>query len=75
MKDDIKKIMADVFMTDELPDDIDQKNFENWDSVQHLNLVVELEKNFSVDFEPEEIAEMTNLDKIESAIQAKVGQS
>ena len=64
--------MTDVFMTDELPDDIEQKNFEKWDSVQHFNLIVELEKKFSVDFEPEEIAEMTNLDRIESAIRAKV---
>ncbi len=72
MKEAIKKIMSDVFMTEQLPDDIEQKQFEKWDSVQHLNLIVELEKEFSIDFEPEEIAEMTNLDRIESAIRAKV---
>ncbi len=72
MKEDIKSIMSDVFMTDELPDDIEQSRFDKWDSVQHLNLIVELEQKFSVDFEPEEIAEMTNLEKIESAIRAKV---
>ena len=72
MKDDIKSIMCDLFMTDELPDNIEQTQYEKWDSVQHLNLIVELEQKFNVDFDPEEIPEMTNLEKIESAIRAKV---
>ncbi|MGI9517820.1 MAG: hypothetical protein ACR2NP_12285 [Pirellulaceae bacterium] len=64
--------MSDVFETAELPDNIEQSSFELWDSVQHLNLIVELEQKFSVDFEPEEIAEMTSLERIESTIRAKV---
>ena len=66
--------MSDVFMTNELPDDIQQSQFEKWDSIQHLNLIVELEKKFNVDFEPEEIADMINLERIETAIRARVSE-
>jgi acyl carrier protein len=66
MKNDIKKIMASVFMTGEknIADDIRQGDFEKWDSLQHLNLVVALEEHYHVTFEPAEIMDMTDLGKI-----------
>jgi acyl carrier protein len=66
MKENVKKIMADVFSIDKgsIPDDISYGNHEKWDSVHHLNLIVELESHFGVIFEPEEIQAMTNIDNI-----------
>jgi len=63
MKEQLKKIMASVFMTDisEISDDISQVNFEKWESLQHLILIVNIESEFGVSFEPEEIVEMTSL--------------
>jgi len=52
----------------DFPEDIKQKNIDNWDSLRHLNLIIELEEAFDKSFEPEEIAEMTSLDKIISYI-------
>jgi acyl carrier protein len=66
MKERIINIMSEVFEMpiSEFPLDIKQENIENWDSLRHLNLIVELEDNFDKSFEPEEIAEMISLDKI-----------
>jgi acyl carrier protein len=66
MKEDVKRIMAVVFSIDEgsISDDIAYGNHEKWDSIHHLNLIVELESFFGVFFEPEEIQKMINLDNI-----------
>ena len=34
-----------------------QKNLSAWDSLRHLNLIVALEDEFEVSFEPEQIVE------------------
>tara|TARA_B110001469_G_C9635617_1_gene318674 strand:- start:159 stop:392 length:234 start_codon:yes stop_codon:yes gene_type:complete len=67
MKNEIKKVMASVFLVEEneISDDISQKNFEKWESMQHLMLIVEIESEFGVSFEPEDIVEMTSLEMIE----------
>jgi acyl carrier protein len=61
MNDKVKLIMANVFRTDieNITDDLKQKDVTFWDSLRHLNLIVELEEKFEISFEPEEIAEMT----------------
>ena len=71
MKERIKKIMMQTFGISEIPDDISQKNCEKWDSLRHLNLVVELESEFDISIEPEEIAEMKTLNAIEEILTAK----
>ena len=73
MKDEIIEILAKVFKTDKdnISDDISQSDFEKWDSLQHLNLMVELEKKYNTTFEPEEIVEMINIDKIINILQKK----
>lgn len=66
MKEEIIKIMAQVFEmeSNEFPDEISQETIENWDSLRHLNLIVEIEEFFNTSFEPEEISEMVSLEKI-----------
>jgi len=70
MKRKIKEIAAQVFET-QVNDDTNQDNCENWDSLRHLNFIIELETEFDVSFEPEEIAAMTSLSIVESMIQQK----
>lgn len=45
-------------------DDISPQNIEEWDSLSHLNLIMVIEEEFNVKFEPYEIFEM--LDGVES---------
>ena len=71
IKASVKSVMAEVFEIDEatIQDDASQKTVSEWDSLQHLNLMVELEDKFDVSFEPEEIGDMTTLAKIVETIE------
>ena len=60
--------MKRIFQSDSISDDISQSNCEIWDSMNHLNLVVELENEFDISLEPEEIAAMKDLEIIEKMI-------
>ena len=51
---------------------ISQVNCANWDSMRHLNLIVELESEFDVEFEPEEIAEMKDYYHIKHILEEKL---
>ncbi len=73
MKNELISIMSEIFETNlkEFDGDIKQENIENWDSLSHLTLVVELEEFFSVSFEPDEISEMNSIQKIQKILQKK----
>ena len=66
MKTKILKIMSEVFEMDthDFPSIVNQEEIDVWDSLRHLNLIVELEEAFEVSYDPEEISQMTSLDKI-----------
>lgn len=64
MKDEVKDVFKRVLNITYVPDNLSQQNCENWDSLRHLNLIVELEDAFDVSFEPEDIAEMKDLDAV-----------
>ena len=72
MKDKIIKIMKDVLETEDISLNTSQDNCENWNSLRHLNLVSELEDEFDVEFEPEEIAEMHSVNSIIEIIKKKL---
>lgn len=71
MKERILKIISQVLKT-EVDENASQKSIPQWDSLRHLNLVIELEVEFDVSFEPEEIAEMKSVSKIEELIESKI---
>lgn len=64
--------MKEVFGTEDLDLTCSQKSCEQWDSLAHLNLIVELESEFRVSFEPEEIADMTSFEKVCEALNNKM---
>lgn len=76
MNNDISPRLENVFKTtlgiDAVPAGLSQKNCEAWDSVNHLNLILALEAEFGVAFEPEEIAAMQDLSTVESQIRTKI---
>ncbi len=49
-----------------------QETCEKWDSMGQLNLVVELETEFDITLEPEEIGEMKSYGDIIRILQAKI---
>ena len=66
----VKEIAAQIFEC-EVNDETTQNNCEKWDSMHHLNLVVELEMEFDVSFIPEEIAQMTSIKEIIAVLKLK----
>lgn len=44
---------------------------ENWDSVQQLNLVLALEEEFGVRFEPEDMEKMQSIGQVADAVRAR----
>ena len=56
---DIFAVPADKITTESSPETID-----NWDSMQHLNLVLAIEEKFGVQLEPEDIEQMTTVGAI-----------
>jgi acyl carrier protein len=71
----VQKLAADLFdisLTDISPQTSPQ-NLEKWDSLQHLNLVLALEQQFSVQFLPEEIEQMSSIGRVAELVKAKCG--
>jgi acyl carrier protein len=71
MKERIKEVVGQVLKT-AINDSTSQETCAEWDSLRHLNLIIELEMTFDVSFEPEEIAQMKNIDAIERMLKAKM---
>lgn len=59
-------LMAETFNVERtlISEETSQKNLSEWDSLRHLNLIVALEEEFDVSFEPEQIAVMTSFTNI-----------
>ena len=71
MEDKILKVMRRVFQNEDIDTSCSQMNCEQWDSMNHLNLVVELEIEFGVSFEPEEIARMVDFKAVCEVLKMK----
>lgn len=48
------------------------ETLENWDSVQHLNLVLAIEEKFGVQLSPEEIEQMKSIGDTAKVIERKL---
>lgn len=71
MEEKVIEILKEVFEDSAVNRDTNQHNCANWDSMHHLNMVVELECEFEVTLEPEEIAEMKSVSDIVRILQTK----
>jgi acyl carrier protein len=72
MNKSILEVIKRTFELENVDTTVSQKNCVKWDSLNHLNLIIELESEFNLSFEPEEIAEMKSYEDIERIISAKV---
>ncbi|MGH2868926.1 MAG: acyl carrier protein [Solirubrobacteraceae bacterium] len=72
MRDRVRAIMADVFDVDpsELPDPVTSADLEQWDSLAHLSLMLELETEFGIEIASDAMGELLSLEAIVSYLQA-----
>lgn len=61
---DIFGVRADIITAESSPETI-----ENWDSMQHLNLVLAIEEKFGVQLEPEDIEQMKNIGAVAALVE------
>ncbi len=63
---DVLDITPAILSPDSGPESVD-----NWDSVQHLNLILAIEQQFALEFGPEEIDSMKTLGAMAAAVDRK----
>lgn len=71
MEEKVLEILKNLFELDTVDETCSQTTCEKWDSMGQLNLVVELESEFDVTLEPEEIGEMKSFDDIIRILKSK----
>lgn len=64
MEEKVLEILKNVLELDSVDTTCSQETCEKWDSMAQLNVVVELESEFGVSFEPEQISEMKSVTEI-----------
>ena len=72
----VQAISADVFQVPvaKITADSSPQTVETWDSLQHLNLVLALEQQFGIQFEPEEMEQMKTLGAVADLVKAKTAK-
>lgn len=72
----VRTVSADVFQVPagQISPQSSPETLDSWDSVQHLNLVLALEQQFGVQFEPEEMDKMKNIGNIVDLVEAKLNK-
>lgn len=71
MEEKVLEILKNVFELETVDTTCSQTTCEKWDSMGQLNLVVELETEFDVSLEPEEIGEMKSYNDIIRILKTK----
>lgn len=72
MEEKVLEILKNLFELDTVDETCSQSTCEKWDSMGQLNLVVELESEFDVTLEPEEIGMMKSFEDVVSILNKKI---
>ena len=61
--EEVRKIFRDNFDDEELVivDETNSKDIEDWDSIEHINLVIAMEKRFGLKFDISEVGKLANV--------------
>ena len=70
----IRLTMSEVFdiNEDSIKDDSSTNNLVEWDSMNHMNLIVALEEEFKCDFDEDDIENMGSFEIMKTIIQKKL---
>ena len=71
MEEKVLEILKDLFELDGIDENCSQETIAKWDSMGHLNLMVELEMAFDVSFEPYEMAAIHSFGDIIQVLKQK----
>ena len=71
MEEKVLEILKNLFELDVVDETCSQDTCDKWDSMGQLNLVIELESEFDITLEPEEIGEMKSYNDIVALLKNK----
>lgn len=71
--DGVQSIIAEILLVeaDGISMETGQPDIKNWDSMQHINIMLALEQSFGVYFTPEEFTELNSVQTIVDRIGEK----
>ena len=72
MEQQLLDVLRRVFKDPSLDETCSQKNCAAWDSMNQLNLVIELEMEFGISLEPEEIGRMVDFQSVVEIVKSKL---
>lgn len=72
--DKLLEILSKVLLLDKdkITDDLRRKDFEPWDSMAHLVIVSEIENEFEMFFEDEEVVDLWTVGDIKKVLASKL---
>ncbi|TAH50274.1 MAG: acyl carrier protein [Chloroflexota bacterium] len=72
----VRDVMSDLFGVprDAIDAHASPKTIPQWDSLQHLNLVLALEQEFEIQFSTEEISAMTDFTQVVETVEQRLAQ-
>ena len=70
----VRGIASDILgvQSDKITAESSPETMENWDSIQHLNLVLAIEEKFGVQLAPEEMEQMKNVGLLATLVEKKL---
>jgi len=73
-EDKLLEILSQVLLLDKdkITDDLRRKDYEPWDSMAHLVVVSEIENEFEIFFEDEEVIELWTVGDIKKVLATKL---
>ncbi len=71
--EELNEIFRDIFDDDSinLTPETNSDDIEDWDSLEHINLVVAIEKKFGIKFSMDEVTGMKNVGEMVEIIKAR----
>ncbi len=70
----LNKVFRDVFDDEDIvvTDTTTSDDIEDWDSLEHINLIVEVEHEFGIKFNMNEVTTMKNVGDMVNIIQSRI---
>jgi acyl carrier protein len=70
----VRGIASDILgvQSDKITAESSPETMENWDSIQHLNLVLAIEEKFGVQLAPEEMEQIKNVGLVAALVEKKL---